>query len=149
MQSIAAQCWENALASPRPYRVPFDKKAQATVFRSQCHKHRRKLAEAIYGLEEYERHELYQLEVVMEEARQGWFLVFRRRAQVVLPPVEGVETGLWCIMKREQGLVIERHPIPITDPAFVSGYETLEQAEAAVHMAAEERPKIKIFPQGG
>lgn len=141
MQSMYAQCWDNAYTSKSPYKVAVDSKNKAVGFRAQCHRYRRKIAEEMYG-PGYEEHYLYELEVTIEDGRDGPLVVFQRRARVILPPVDGVESGMWCVMKKEDGFAVERHQIPVTAEGFVSGHETEEAARRAI---TEMTPKRPIF----
>src|SRR5258708_3582591 len=111
--TMLQQCWENAFASPREYRVPVDSVQRAIAFRAQCHKYRRKMAEKIYG-PDFDQYYLYDLEISIE----GLTVVFRRRSRVVLPPIESVvvpKLGMWCVMIEGEGFVVEQRSLPIQD----------------------------------
>lgn len=139
--NIYEQCWTNAYASPSEYRVPATTQGQAVSFRAQCHRWRRKIAESVLG-DRYEDYPLYDLEVTIEGP--PYFVVFRKRARIVLPPVEGVSFGLWCLIQRPEGIAIEQRSPPFTGlEGFIEAYDTQEQAEKA--RAELLKPKGPIF----
>lgn len=142
-QALVKQCWMNAHASEGDYIVPVPSMRAAIALRAQAHRWRRSQAEAIYP-NCPEDHYLYQLEIRITE--EPFTVIFTRgHDEIVLPPVIG-SGGLFWVIRRDDGFVIEQHHPPFSDPGLVSGHESREDAERTIKELAEQpKPKSKIF----
>lgn len=144
-QALIKKCWMNAFASDEDYVVPVPSMKQAIALRAQAHRWRRSQAEAIYP-NCPEDHYLYQLEIKITE--EPFAVTFTRgHDEIVLPPVIGAG-GMWCLIRRDEGFVIEQHHPPVQDLGFVSGHDSQEEAERAkAALELEEAPPPAKSPR--
>jgi hypothetical protein len=87
-QNDIARCWLNADNSEDDYIIPVRSKSQAIAFRAQAHAFRRKIAEKMFRdvIGDYTDHPFYKLEVLIEERRGQYYIIFTRKGRLILPP---------------------------------------------------------------